>query len=95
MTLSKMFDPTEIILKRPQSWKIGDKVILRGNIFAGQNHQCRWFEFPEEGKIFEIMGFIGSDRLILMADGYGNFNKQNAYGNGRLFVSVENCEKCG
>jgi hypothetical protein len=68
----------------PPRWRVGDTIILRGTIFAGQDFQWSTFDFGE-GVPFAVVGLL-SETAKLEAPGYGQIGN---YGNGRLFVQYD------
>lgn len=62
------------------------KARIKQNAIIGQDHHFRKWDSPL--LIFDVHDFLGK-RKKLIADGYGNLDKPNAYGNGAIFVNDE------
>lgn len=63
--------------------KTGRRARIRTGAIVGQDHHfCEW---QDDGEIFDVYEFL-PHLLDLKADGYGNLDKPNCYGNGSLFV---------
>jgi hypothetical protein len=63
--------------------KTGRRARIRTGAIVGQDH--RFAKWEDNGEIFDVYKFL-PHLLMLTADGYGNLDKPNCYGNGSLFV---------
>ena len=67
--------------------KAGDEVTIKNEALVGQDFQ--FFDWKEGDIIFKIEEIIGTDnRCKLVADGYGNLKEPDMYGNGAVYVNV-------
>ena len=72
--------------------KVGDEVTIKNEALVGQDFQ--FFDWKEGDIIFKIEEIIGTDnRCKLVADGYGKLKEPDMYGNGAVYVNVNNLIK--
>lgn len=65
---------------------LGQAKIRKG---AGVSQDFHFFSWKDNDKVFNVYEH-SSERNELIADGYGNLEKPDSYGNGALYVKIEN-----
>ncbi len=65
----------------------GQARIRDGAIVGQDHHWARWEDDPLD-PVFDVYSFLPTEK-VLIADGYGNLKKPNAYGSGCLYVKNE------